>query len=80
MTDEPIQAINILYDGVVTEMNLQALNCAAIAGVMQATNPDVNMVSAPILAKERGVNIATTTQTKSGVFDGYVKLTVVTAA
>ncbi len=80
MTDEPIQAINILYDGVVTEMNLQALNCAAIAGVMQATNPDVNMVSAPVLAKERGVNIATTTQTKSGVFDGYVKLTVVTAA
>ncbi|MFP1643777.1 phosphoglycerate dehydrogenase [Pontitalea aquivivens] len=78
MTDEPIQAINILYDGVVTEMKLQALNCAAIAGIMKAANPDVNMVSAPVIAKERGVNIATTTQAKSGVFDGYIKLTVVT--
>ena len=78
MTDEPVKAINILYDGVVTEMNLAALNCSAIAGIMQATNPDVNMVSAPVIAKERGVQIATTTQEKSGVFDGYIKLTVVT--
>jgi D-3-phosphoglycerate dehydrogenase / 2-oxoglutarate reductase len=78
MTDEPVKAINILYDGVVTEMNLAALNCSAIAGIMQASNPDVNMVSAPVIAKERGVQIATTTQEKSGVFDGYIKLTVVT--
>ena len=78
MTDEPIQAINILYDGLVTEMNLQALNCAAIAGIMKAANPDVNMVSAPVIAKERGIQLSTTTQDKSGVFDGYMKLTVVT--
>jgi D-3-phosphoglycerate dehydrogenase len=78
MTDEPIQAINILYNGTVAEMNTAALNAAAIAGVMKATNPDTNMVSAPIQAKERGINISTTTQAKSGVFDAYVKLTVVT--
>ncbi|WP_343116415.1 phosphoglycerate dehydrogenase [Ostreiculturibacter nitratireducens] len=78
MTDEPIKAINILYDGVAALMNLEALNCSAIAGVMRATNPDMNMVSAPIAAKERGIKVATTSQGKSGVFDGYIKLTVVT--
>ncbi|MCC5985886.1 MAG: phosphoglycerate dehydrogenase [Rhodobacteraceae bacterium] len=78
LTDEPIRAINILYDGMVTEMNLDALNCAVIAGIMKASNPDVNMVSAPVVARERGVNISTTTQGKSGVFDAYVKLTIVT--
>ena len=78
MTDEPIKAINILYDGRVTEMNLDALGCAVVAGVMQATNPDVNMVSAPVMARERGVQVSTTTQGKSGVFDAYIKLTVVT--
>jgi len=78
MTDEPIKAINILYDGAVARMNLQALNCGAIAGIMKATNPDVNMVSAPVVAKERGIQISTTQQEKSGVFDGYMKLTVVT--
>uniref|UniRef100_UPI003561903B NAD(P)-dependent oxidoreductase n=1 Tax=Phaeovulum sp. TaxID=2934796 RepID=UPI003561903B len=78
MTDEPIKAINILYDGAVAEMNLAALNAAAISGIMKATNPDVNMVSAPVIARERGIQIATTRQEKSGAFDAYIKLTVVT--
>lgn len=78
MTDEPITAINITYDGSVSEMNLKALDCAVVAGIMQRTNPDVNMVSAPVIAKERGIQISKTTQDKSGVFDGYVKVTVVT--
>ena len=78
MTDEPIKAINILYDGSVAEMNLDALNCGAVAGIMKKANPDVNMVSAPIIARERGIQISTTNQHKSGAFEGYVKLTVVT--
>ena len=78
MTDEPIKAINILYDGSVAQMNLDALNCAAIAGIMKRVNPDVNMVSAPVIAAERGIKISTTNQEKSGSFDGYVKVTVVT--
>ncbi len=78
MTDEPIKAINILYDGVVSQMNLDALTCAAVAGIMKSVNPEVNMVSAPLMAKERGVKISTTRQDKSGAFEGYIKLTVVT--
>ncbi|WP_372885713.1 phosphoglycerate dehydrogenase [Shimia sp.] len=78
LTDEPIKAINILYDGVAADMNLEALNCAVIAGIMKRVNPDVNMVSAPVVAKERGIKISTTNQDKSGAFDGYVKVTVVT--
>ena len=78
LTDEPIEAINILYNGVTAEMNTEALNAAGIAGIMKATNPDVNMVSAPVIAKDRGVDLATTTQGKTGVFDGYIKLTAVT--
>ena len=79
MTDEPIRAVNILYDGVAAGMNLNALNASVIAGVMKAANPDVNMVSAPVIAKERGITVATTTQDKTGVYDGYIKVTMVTA-
>ncbi len=46
---------------------------------MRPTNPDVNMVSAPVIAKDRGIDVATTTQGRTGVFDAYMKLTVVTA-
>ncbi|TMM52550.1 phosphoglycerate dehydrogenase [Sulfitobacter sabulilitoris] len=79
MTDEPIKAINILYDGSVADMNLEALNCSVVAGIMKRVNPDVNMVSAPVIAEERGVQISTTNQHKSGVFEGYIKVTVVTS-
>ena len=78
MTDEPIKAINILYDGTVAEMNLAALNQAVIAGVLKAHNPDVNLVSAPVVARDKGIQISTTRQEKTGVFDAYVKVTMVT--
>ncbi len=78
MTDEPIKAINILYDGAVAGMNLDALNCSVVAGIMKKSNPDVNLVSAPVVAKERGIQISTTSQDKSGAFEGYIKVTVVT--
>jgi D-3-phosphoglycerate dehydrogenase len=78
MTSEPIKAINILYDGTVSSMNLAALNCGVVAGIMKAGNPDVNMVSAPVIAEERGIKISTTNQNKSGAFDAYIKVTVVT--
>ncbi len=78
LTEEPIRAINILYNGEVAGMNTAALNAAATAGILQATNPEVNMVSAPVLAKDRGIDVSTTTQEKTGVFDAYMKLTVVT--
>jgi D-3-phosphoglycerate dehydrogenase len=78
MTDEPIKAINVLYDGTVSEMNLAALNAATIAGILKTANPDINMVSAPVIAKERGIQVSTTKQEQSGVFDAYIKVTVVT--
>ncbi len=78
MTEEPIKAVNILYDGVVSEMNLKALDCAVIAGLMKPQTPDVNMVSAPVVAADRGIKTSTTTQAKGGAFAGYIKVTVVT--
>ena len=78
MTDEPIAAINVLSDGAAAPMNLQALDCAVIAGILRRWNPDVNLVSAPVIARERGIHVSTTRQDQAGVFDGYVKVTAVT--
>ena len=77
MADGPVKAVNILYDGVVADMNLAALNAALIAGMLKASNPDVNLVSAPLIAKDRGIHIATTTQPKSRAYDGFIKVVLV---
>ncbi|MEM1360892.1 MAG: phosphoglycerate dehydrogenase [Pseudomonadota bacterium] len=79
MTEEPIKSVNVLYDGVVAEMNLAALDCAVLAGIMKSINPTINLVSAPVLARERGIQFSKTTQEKSGVFGGYIMLKVETA-
>jgi len=78
LTTEAIEEIHITYNGIASTMNLEALNCGVIAGIMKAVNPDVNMVSAPVIARERGIEISTTTQDKSGAFEGYIRLEVVT--
>ena len=78
VSDSPIVSVDITYDGAVSQMNKGALTSAAIAGLMKSQMADVNMVSAPIIAKERGIQISETTRDKSGVFDSYIKLDVVT--
>ncbi len=78
VTDEPIKKVEIIYDGAVSKMNIKAMTAAAIAGLIKSQVADVNMVSAPIMAKERGIQISETTQDQSGVFDSYIKLKIVT--
>ena len=78
VTESPITRIEIIYDGSVAAMNTKALTSAALAGLIRSQVADVNMVSAPIMAKERGIQVSETTQGKSGVFDSYIKLVVET--
>jgi len=78
-TEEDIQDVEILFDGNTTAMNTKALVSAALAGLVRPQMPDVNMVSAPVVVKERGIVVSEIKRDKSGVFDGYIKLTVRTS-
>ncbi|MGH6761335.1 MAG: phosphoglycerate dehydrogenase [Phyllobacterium sp.] len=79
VTDEPIEAVEVLFDGSTATMNTRALISAALAGLIRPQVADVNMVSAPIMVKERGVIVSEIKRDKSGVFDGYIRLNVKTA-
>ncbi|WP_187968396.1 phosphoglycerate dehydrogenase [Aquibium microcysteis] len=76
VTDDPIKEVEILFDGATATMNTRALTSAALAGLIRPQVSDVNMVSAPIMVKERGIILSEVRRDKSGVFDGYIKLTV----
>jgi len=78
VTDAPIQEVEILYDGHVTEMNTKALSSSALAGLLRPQVADVNMVSAPLMASERGIKLTEMTRDKSGVFEGYIRIDVIT--
>lgn len=78
-TQSAIQEVEILFDGEVASMNTKALISAALAGLIRPQMSDVNMVSAPIMVKERGIMVSEVKRDKSGVFDSYVKITMKTA-
>lgn len=78
VTEDPIKEVEILFDGATASMNTRALIASALAGLIRPQVADVNMVSAPIMVKERGIILSEVKRDKSGVFDGYIKLTVKT--
>ena len=51
---------------------------ALLAGLIRNQVADVNMVSAPIMIKEKGIVLSEVKRDKTGVYDGYIKLTVTT--
>ena len=55
LTDAAITGIRITYEGAVAGMNTRALTAAAVTGVLRPFLSDVNMVSAPAVARERGI-------------------------
>ena len=57
LTDTGIKEVRITYEGEVASLKIKALTAAAIAGVLRPQLQDVNVVSAPIVAKDRGIAI-----------------------
>jgi len=78
VSEDPIKEIEILYDGATATMNTKALTSALLAGLIRNQVADVNMVSAPIMIKEKGIVLSEVKRDKTGVYDGYIKLTVKT--
>lgn len=76
LTDTSILGVEILYEGTAAELNTRALTQAALAGLLKPALADVNMVNAPVVAKERGIRISETRRDRQGIYEGYVKLTV----
>ena len=80
VTESAITAIEIEYVGKVGALNLNPLTSALTASLMKPLVGEggVNMVSAPIVARERGIKIAETRKDAQGAFGSYIRLIVTT--
>jgi D-3-phosphoglycerate dehydrogenase len=78
LTESGIKQVQIAYEGVVSQMNTKALTSAAIAGLLRPMLQDVNVVSAPIVAKERGIVVEETRRDSEGDYDSLITVTVIT--
>lgn len=76
--DGAIRAIRVEYEGAAAELNRRPLTAAALAGTLAPLMGAVNMVNAPVVARERGIEVAETTHERRGEYQTLVRLTVVT--
>ena len=81
LTEEAIEEVGIEYVGRVAELNLKPLTAALTAALLtpQMGEGTVNMVSAPVMARARGIHIAETRKDAQGAYGSYVRLVVRTA-
>ncbi|MGC9952732.1 MAG: phosphoglycerate dehydrogenase [Rhizomicrobium sp.] len=78
LTETSLQAVEILYEGTAASLNQRALTQAALAGLLKPQLAEVNMVNAPVVAKERGIKVSETRRDRQGIYEGYIKITVTT--
>ena len=57
ITETGLKAVTIEYAGEVTTMNTRALTAAALEGLLAPLLDHVNLVNAPVLARERGIQV-----------------------
>jgi D-3-phosphoglycerate dehydrogenase len=78
LTETGIQKVQISYEGAVAQMNTRALTSAAVAGLLRPMLQDINVVSAPVVAKERGIVVEEVTREMAGDFESLITVTVET--
>jgi D-3-phosphoglycerate dehydrogenase len=78
LTETGIKQVQVSYEGIVAQMNTRALTSAAIAGLLRPILQDVNVVSAPIVAKDRGIIVEETRREAEGDYESLITVTIVT--
>jgi D-3-phosphoglycerate dehydrogenase / 2-oxoglutarate reductase len=78
LTETGVKRVQITYEGGVANMNTRALTSAAIAGLLRPMLQDVNVVSAPVVAKDRGIVVEETRREAEGDYESLITLTVTT--
>lgn len=78
LTETGIKEVELEYEGVVADLNTKALTSTALCGLLTPLLSNVNVVSAPSVARERGIRVSETMGPQQGAYHTYMRLTVVT--
>ena len=76
--DGVIRRVSIDYEGAVAALNQRPLTAAALAGVLSPVLSGVNMVNAPVMAREHGIDVSETTHDRPSEYQTLVRITVTT--
>ncbi|MBM3643497.1 MAG: phosphoglycerate dehydrogenase [Alphaproteobacteria bacterium] len=78
LTDTDVKAISIEYEGAVASLNVKPLTQTALMGVLRPQLDTVNMVNAPVIARERGIDVAEVKHDRESDYQSLIRLSITT--
>ena len=78
VTETAIKAVTIEYCGTVSVLNTRPLTAVVLKGLLTPLLDSVNMVSAPVIAKERDIAVTEANRENCGSFQSMIKVTITT--
>ena len=73
-----ITGVSVEVEGAAAQLNQKPITAAVLAGLMGVYSDSVNMVNAPVLAKERGLDVREVRHDREGDYHTLVRVTVTT--
>ncbi len=74
-----LEKISIEVEGAAAQLNIKPITGAVLAGLMRRYSDTVNMVNAPFMAKERGLDVREVRHDREVVYHTLVRVTVATS-
>ncbi|MEY9293879.1 D-3-phosphoglycerate dehydrogenase [Bradyrhizobium ottawaense] len=78
LTETGILKVEITYEGHVAEMKIKAITSAVLSGLLRPMLGEVNVVSAPVVAKERGMVVDEIVRAAQSDYESLITVTVAT--
>jgi D-3-phosphoglycerate dehydrogenase len=78
LTETGIKDVKIEYLGHVASLNTKPLTAVVLEGLLKPMNEAVNMVNAPVVAKERNIKVSEVKSESEGDYHTLIRLTVTT--
>ncbi len=78
MTEHGLKKIKIEFVGKVAKLNTKPLMAVALKGLLAPLIDNVNMVNAPLVAEERGIEVTSSSKEQAGDYQTMIRITVET--
>lgn len=78
LTQTALKSVHIEYQGHVAGLNTRPLTAIVLEGLLRPLLDNVNMINAPVVAKERGIEIKETREEKPGDYQTMIRVSVTT--
>ena len=78
IVDSGIKSVKIELEGAAAKLNAKPITSTVLTGLLAPHISSVNIVNAPVVAKDRGIAVSEVTHDRAGDYQNLIKLTVTT--